>query len=127
MAKQTSKSYGDSASQQINILSKGTKVNGDISSDGDIRIDGEMTGNLTAKGKLVVGNNGRIEGQVQAQNIEVAGFIKGKVTASELLTLNASARIEGDIITGKLAVEPGATFTGTCSMGATHNSNDTKK
>ncbi|HPF52438.1 MAG TPA: polymer-forming cytoskeletal protein [Draconibacterium sp.] len=117
MAKQMARSYGDEASQQINILGEGTKIKGDIISNGDIRIDGEMIGNLATKGKLVVGTNGKIDGQVQAANIEVAGFIKGKVTAKELLNMKTSAKIEGDILAGKLAVEPGAIFTGTCSMG----------
>ncbi len=117
MAKQITRSYGEDASQQINILGEGTKIKGDIVSNGDIRIDGEMVGNLATKGKLVVGTNGKIEGQVQAANIEVAGFIKGKVNAKELLNMKTSAKIEGDIIAGKLSVEPGAVFTGTCSMG----------
>ena len=117
MAKQTTKFNGEDTSQQINILGDGTKVKGDIISNGDIRIDGEMVGNLATKGKLVVGNNGKIHGEVQASNIEVSGFIKGKVVARELLNMKNSAKIEGDIIAAKLAVEPGAVFTGTCSMG----------
>jgi len=117
MAKQMARSYGDDATQQINILGEGTKIKGDIISNGDIRIDGEMIGNLASKGKLVVGTNGRIDGQVQAANVEVSGFIKGKVMVKELLNMKAAAKIEGDIVAGKLAVEPGAVFTGTCSMG----------
>ena len=124
MAKQTTRFNGEDASQLINILSDGTKVKGDIVSNGDIRIDGEMVGNLATRGKLVVGNNGKIQGEVQAVNIEVSGLIKGKVTANELLNMKASARIEGDIIAGKLAVEPGAVFTGTCSMGASKPANE---
>ncbi|WP_340111748.1 bactofilin family protein [Maribellus mangrovi] len=118
MAKQTARFNGDDASQHINILGNGTKVKGDIISNGDIRIDGEMVGNLATKGKLVVGNSGKIQGEVQASSIEVSGFINGKVTAAELLNMKATAKIEGDIVAGKLAVEPGAVFTGTCSMGA---------
>lgn len=124
MAKQT---YGESQTQSINIISEGTKIKGDILANGDIRIDGQLVGNLAAKGRLVVGSNGRIEGQIQSGNIEVSGFIKGKVTATELLTMKASARIEGDIIAGKLSVEPGATFTGTCSMGGNSQPTDEPK
>lgn len=124
MAKQTARFNGEDTSQQINILSDGTKIKGDISSNGDIRIDGEMVGNLTTKGKLVVGNNGRIQGEVQAANVEVSGFVKGKVIARELLNMKSSAKIEGDIVAAKLAVEPGAVFTGTCSMGVTKSVNE---
>ena len=115
MAKQNS--YSDSQNKAINIISEGTKIKGDIIANGDIRVDGQLVGNLAAKGRLVVGSNGRIEGQVQSGNIEVSGFVKGKVTATQLLNMKASAKIEGDIVAGKLSVEPGATFTGTCSMG----------
>lgn len=127
MAKQTTRYNGDDSSQLINILSDGTRIKGDIISNGDIRIDGEMVGNLATKGKLVVGNNGKIQGEVQASNIEVAGFIKGKVTARTLLNMKASAKIEGDIVAGKLAVEPGAVFAGTCSMGTASTTNEPKE
>jgi cytoskeletal protein CcmA (bactofilin family) len=126
MAKQTTKFNGEDSSQLINILSNGTKVKGDIISNGDIRIDGELVGNLATKGKVVVGNSGKIHGEVQASNIEVSGFIKGKVTVSELLTMQTAAKIEGDIVAGKLAVEPGAVFTGTCSMGASKPVHETE-
>lgn len=126
MAKQTARFSNEDTSQLINILSDGTRVKGDIITNGDIRIDGEMEGNLSTKGKLVVGNNGKIQGEVKAANIEVSGFIKGKVTAQELLNMKASAKIEGDIVAGKLAVEPGAVFTGTCSMGAPKPVNEPK-
>lgn len=124
MAKQTAKFNGNETSQQINILSDGTSVKGDIISNGDIRIDGEMVGNLSTKGKLVVGDRGKIEGEVQASTVEVAGFIKGKVLARELLNMKNSAKIEGDIVAAKLAVEPGAIFTGTCSMGVSKPANE---
>ena len=124
MAKQMTRTYTEDTSQQINILSDGTKIKGDIISNGDIRVDGEMTGNLATKGKVVVGTNGKIDGQVQATNVEVSGFIKGKVTAKELMTMKTSAKIEGDIVAGKLAVEPGAVFTGTCSMGIAKTTNE---
>jgi len=127
MAKQTARFTNEDTSQLINILSDGTRIKGDIISNGDIRIDGEMVGNLATKGKLVVGNNGRIQGEVQASNIEVSGFIKGKVTARELLNMKATAKIEGDIVAGKLAVEPGAVFTGTCSMGVPKPIDEPKK
>ena len=124
MAKQATRLGAEDTSQQINILSAGTKVKGDIVSNGDIRIDGEMVGNLASKGKLVIGNSGKIHGEVQAGNIEVAGYIKGKVIARELLNMKNSAKIEGDIVAAKLAVEPGAVFTGTCSMGVTKPVNE---
>lgn len=116
MAKQ---SYGEPSSSNINMISEGTTIKGDIAANGDTRIDGELVGNITAQGKLVVGPKGKIAGEIRCNNVEVSGFIKGKVAAAELLNLKASAKIEGDIVAGKLSVEPGATFTGSCSMGGT--------
>ncbi len=116
MAKQTSKSYGENPNSSINIISEGTAIKGNINASGDTRIDGELIGNITSKGRLVVGTSGKIQGEVVCNNVEVSGFIKGKVTASELLNMKSTSKIEGDIIAGKLSVEPGSTFTGTCAM-----------
>lgn len=127
MAKQTTKPYGESQSQSINIISEGTKIKGDIIASGDIRIDGELAGNISAKGRLVVGPNGRITGEIDCNNIEVSGFIKGKIKASELLNMKSTSQIEGDIIAGKLSVEPGSIFSGTCTMGGSTPANGTEK
>lgn len=105
-------------SSSINLIGNGTLITGDINSNGDVRIDGTLKGNLTISGKLVVGPSGNVEGNVVCQNADVSGEIHGKVTVSELLSLKASSKLLGDIITGKISIEPNATFTGTCNMGA---------
>ena len=60
----------------------------------------------------------KVNGEIICQTANCSGDVKGKITVAELLTLHATASIKGDIITGKLAIEPGAAFTGNCSMGA---------
>jgi cytoskeletal protein CcmA (bactofilin family) len=115
MFQKTNKS---SEGASINLIGNGTNIVGDMSSNGDMRIDGTLKGNVTISGKLVVGQTGRIEGQVTCQNADVSGEINGTVTVSELLALKASSKVIGDIITGKISIEPNATFTGTCNMGA---------
>jgi cytoskeletal protein CcmA (bactofilin family) len=105
-------------SSSINLIGNGTSITGDINSNGDVRIDGTLKGNISITGKLVVGPSGNIEGNVICQNADVSGEIHGKVTVTELLSLKASAKLLGDIITGKISIEPNATFTGTCNMGA---------
>ncbi len=107
----------DSGTSSINLIGAGTLVNGDIKSNGDIRIDGSVVGNIVSKAKVVVGATGSIDGNVTSQHADVSGSIRGKVTVNELLFLKSSANIQGDIVTGKLVVEVGATFTGTCNMG----------
>jgi cytoskeletal protein CcmA (bactofilin family) len=120
MAKQTT-NYGENTSQSINIINEGTIIKGDIMANGDIRVDGELIGNIEAKGRLVIGPNGKVDGEINCNNIEVSGYIKGKVNVSEMLTMKASAKIYGDLVAGKLSVEPGSLFTGTCSMGDNKN------
>ncbi len=102
--------------QVINLIAKGTNITGDLLSDGDIRIDGELTGNLETKGRLVIGASGRLEGDVKCKSCEIAGTQKGKLFIEELLSLKASSAVSGEIITGKLSIEPGAFFAGTCTM-----------
>jgi len=102
----------------INIIGKGTKIVGDITSAGDVRIDGFLTGNIVISGKLVLGPHGLIEGNITSVNAELEGEVKGIVNISETLSLKSTARINGDIVTTKLMIEPGALFTGTCNMGA---------
>lgn len=103
---------------RLNVIGEGTSIQGDIQSNGDIRIDGELKGNLTTQGKLVIGTQGKIQGEIQCKNAEVSGGIDGKITVNELLALKASAKVKGDIITKKLAIEPNAIFSGTCQMDA---------
>lgn len=102
----------------VNLIRQGTKINGDINSAGDIRIDGHLVGNLIANGKFVLGPNGLIEGNVTSTNAELEGEVKGIVSVTEMLALKSTAKINGDIITNRLAIEPGAVFNGSCNMGA---------
>jgi cytoskeletal protein CcmA (bactofilin family) len=102
----------------VNLIGNGTKIVGDINSHGDVRIDGHLTGNIITSGKFVLGPNGVVEGNIQSNNADLSGEVKGVVTVAEMLSLKSTARINGDIITGKLAIEPGALFNGTCNMGA---------
>lgn len=101
----------------LNIIGSGTSITGDINSNGDIRIDGSLKGNLNTKSKFVLGTSGNIIGEVFCKNSEISGEINGKITVDELLILRSTAKIYGDIITSKLSIEPGAIFTGTCNMG----------
>ena len=83
-----------------------------------MRIDGKVNGSIKLQGKLVVGEKGEVDGDVHCANATIAGTVKGRVNVTELMSMLATARVEGDVLTGKLSVEPGAEFTGTCSMGA---------
>ena len=107
----------NSETASVNLIGAGTIIVGDVTTNGDIRIDGSLTGSITVKGKMVIGVSGMIDGEAVCQNADISGTVKGKIAVTELLALKASAKLTGDIITNKIAVEPGAVFSGSCSMG----------
>ncbi|MBE3085461.1 MAG: polymer-forming cytoskeletal protein [Bacteroidetes bacterium] len=117
--------YNETDSTTINLISNGTDITGDIKSNGDIRIDGSLTGNLNTKGKVVIGPTGKVSGEVICKNSEVSGIIEGKITVGQLLNLKASSKINGDIATSKLSIEPGAVFSGNCKMSNNDNNGGT--
>jgi len=102
----------------VNMIGAGTVITGDVYSKGDIRVDGILKGSVITEGKVVLGREGVIEGDIECSTADISGTIKAKITVSQLLSLKASAKLNGDITTNKLSIEPGAEFTGSCSMGA---------
>ncbi len=102
-----------------NTIAAGTKIKGDVICNGDIRIDGEIEGTINCKGKLVLGPEGQLKGDILCNSAEIMGKLIGKMMVQELLSVKATANIEGDIKTSRLAIEPDAIFTGTCDMGKT--------
>jgi len=113
--------YNETDNTTINLISNGTDITGDIKSNGDIRIDGSLTGNLNTKGKVVIGPTGKVKGEVICKNSEISGIIEGKIIVGQLLNLKASSKIHGDISTLKLSIEPGAVFSGNCKMSDNDN------
>lgn len=102
-----------------NIISQGTKIVGDFNSEGDFRVDGVIEGNIKTTGKVVVGKSGFIKGTLQGTDAYFEGRFSGNLSLSGTLTLKAEAHLEGEVVVGKLAVEPGATFNVTCVMKGT--------
>jgi len=106
----------DTGARSTNMITSGTSIVGDVVCNNDIRIEGALTGNLKVEGKVVIGGTGSVKGEVTCQNCDIEGGLDGKITVTELLALRATAKVTGDIFTSKLAIEPGATFTGLCNM-----------
>jgi cytoskeletal protein CcmA (bactofilin family) len=109
------KSYQAGLSQQ-NMIAHGTIFEGDLKSEGDFRIEGSVKGTLITNGKVVIGSTGAVDGNLSCNNADIEGQVTGKLSVSDTLSLRASARVEGEVQTGKLAVEPGATFNAHCQM-----------
>lgn len=101
---------------EINVINKNTTIKGDISSDGDYRIDGSLEGELIVKGKVIIGLTGKVKGKVETSNAEIEGSFSGELLVHETLTIKSSASISGDIVISKLSVEPGASFNASCQM-----------
>lgn len=99
-----------------NILAKNTKIIGDLSSEGDFRIDGILEGTLTTNGRVIVGVDGSITGKVFCDNADIEGKFSGDLKVNKMLTVKTTASISGDVVLGKLSVEPGATFNASCVM-----------
>lgn len=112
------KRAAEEISNSSNVIGKGTALEGNIETFGNIRIEGKVVGSIKSKSKIALGHSSFVEGNIIAQNADIEGEVKGKLEISELLVLKATAKIHGDIVTGKLVVEPGAAFNGTCKMGA---------
>ena len=105
------------AMNNVSQISAGTEIKGDIVCSGDLRIDGVVVGNVQVKGKMVIGNSGRVEGEVTCRNGDISGRMKGKIDVQELLSLKATSTMEGEMATKRLSIEPGSVFCGTCKMG----------
>jgi len=115
------KSYNTTETPSINLIGKETHISGDINSNGNIRIDGTVKGNIKCTERIVIGNSAKIEGDVFCKNCEISGYLKGNIKTEETLCLKETSKMEGNIITGKLNIEPGAIFTGSSKMGEEDN------
>ena len=99
-----------------NALAFGTTVKGDVTTDGDFRLDGRLEGTISCGGKIVIGPTAQVEGDIISVNAEILGSVVGSITTSEVLVLKPTAVIKGIITTQALVVEPSAKFSGTCNM-----------
>jgi cytoskeletal protein CcmA (bactofilin family) len=102
--------------EDVSILSGGVKIEGNFYSEGNVRIDGKIKGNVIITGSLTLGEHCVIEGEVSARNITLSGRVEGKVFANEKVKLEPKSVLKGDLITKYLIVEEGAVFEGRSMM-----------
>jgi len=100
------------------LISSGTILKGDISSNNDLRIDGTVIGNVNSSAKIIIGTSGVVEGDIAGNQADITGKVSGNIRAKELLQLRGECLVTGNLYAGKLQVEPSATFNGQCHMGA---------
>ena len=102
--------------KEMNIIGTGTVVEGKIRSQGNVRVDGKLIGEVTAGESLSVGVTGEIEGNVTAKNVTVGGKVRGTISASEKIVFEGKSVIRGDIRATRLIVDEGSIFDGRVSM-----------
>jgi len=105
------------SSNLINSLVAGTNIEGTIFASSDIRIDGTINGSLHCSGKVIIGQEGKIIGDIQCENAVIEGSFDGTLNVSSTLNVKETASIKGDINTNKLLVQNGAVFNVSCNMG----------
>lgn len=105
-------------SNQINMIGEGTVLEGTLRARGDVRVSGRVVGRLEVAGKVIVAQEGSVEGELDAQSADIAGAIDGHIQIAERIVLKSTARVDGDIKAGRLVVEEGAVFAGQCIMEA---------
>lgn len=141
MFNQKSKSDGSSETSSptpggASLIAAGTTLKGDITSNGDIRIDGTLQGNMQCSAKVIIGANGSVEGDITGQQADIMGKVNGTIKVKELLQLKGGSVVSGNLYAGKLQIEPSANFNGQCHMttsqngsanGVTNGALDTKK
>lgn len=109
------KSYTDLLGKTNRIV-EGTTIKGDVISQADFRLDGELIGNFQSKGKIVIGPAGSVTGDIICKNADIEGKFSGKIQVAEILNVKHKAIIHGEVTVGKLSVEPGADFSASCKM-----------
>lgn len=119
MLPQKKKTATVEGSDANNIIGKGTSLEGNLNTAGNLRIEGKVIGSIHSKAKVVLSETAILEGDLIAQHAEIGGTVQGKINTAGLLILRPTAVVQGDLVTHKLIFEEGAKFNGKCGMNGT--------
>ena len=114
MKKKTNTSF--ESPDRLNMIVEGSKLTGDLVTESNLRVDGDVVGNITSASKVVIGKSGVVKGDLVCREADIEGQITGTLKIESLLTLRSSAVVNGEISTSNFQVEEGAEFSGTCKM-----------
>ena len=104
-----------------NSLVQGSRLEGNVTSENDFRIDGQFIGNLQCKSRVIIGPSGDFQGQVNCENAIIEGRFSGTLVSHDVLEVREGAIIEGDVNTRRLVVQSGSVFDVKCNMGTVDN------
>lgn len=99
------------------LIGHGCEIRGTIQSTGVVRVDGRLVGTVQHAGTLIIGPKAKVEANIHAKALAIAGEVKGDLTVEGRLELLSSARVHGSIRCGTLVVHEGAVFLGRSAMG----------
>jgi cytoskeletal protein CcmA (bactofilin family) len=109
--------FGSVNSEETTLIRNGVKIEGKITSSGNIRVDGEIKGDIFSNSNVTIGETGKVNGKISADAITIGGMVTGAVRAKGKLLLDSKANLKGDIYTKNLAIEAGAKFDGQSKTG----------
>ncbi|MGD8496071.1 MAG: polymer-forming cytoskeletal protein [Gemmatimonadales bacterium] len=106
----------------VSIIGPGMKIVGDCSSDGTIRVEGQVEGSVKAGKSVVVGKDGTVKGDITTQDAIIAGTVDGSVNAESRVELQSTCRVQGDIRSRRVKLDEGGQVDGQLHMGASATS-----
>jgi cytoskeletal protein CcmA (bactofilin family) len=98
------------------LLGKGSEFEGKLSFEGQVRIDGKYSGQISTKDTLVIGEGARVMAEIQAGTVIVNGQVEGNIKATVMVELHPPAKVKGSIETPALSIDKGVIFEGSCKM-----------
>ena len=104
-------------SEETTIISTGVKIEGKITSSGNIRVDGEIIGDIFSRSNVTIGERANVNGQINAEVVTIGGKVSGTIVAKQKLVLDSKGDLKGDIISQNLVIESGAKFVGNSKTG----------
>ena len=105
-------------SDVVSVIGPGMEIVGDIKCDGTVRVEGRVEGAIRASKAVVIGKGGRVDGDIETQDVVVAGSVTGTVVAASRVELQDSCRVEGDIRSRRIKLDEGGRVEGRLHMGA---------
>ena len=108
-------------SNYSSYISYGCRYVGNVEGDSNVRIDGELIGDITIKGNLKIGEKGKVLGKIIATSVEIFGILEGDTQCDEILVIRKSSNVKGNIVSNYLVIENGAAIEGNIKVKALAN------
>jgi len=110
------KSKDDVSTDFDTLIGSGTLFHGSIESEGTVRIDGKIIGDITAAGNVCIGKNAIVKGNIKARDVQISGVVEGNINADGILRMFSTAKLYGDIEVRSFVADEGGVFQGRCNM-----------